>query len=634
MAKVRLPVIVGLGGISAAGRSSFHHAYRRMVMDSLDQASRQQSLFALGTMTGDVCHSGGSWRNGVGDSVTAVDAELEQRLKNKTLIRRLEKSHFDVDKLPWFTPMEVESDAEVPMEFRCLAKQLPVDIPENWQIEDLPEGKVRVRLQGSAEFKLVNSRQSPVQAAGQLPSGFEPGDLYASRFHPRGLQMSIVAASDALNSMGLEWSELMTQLPPDQVAVYSGSVMAQLDGNGYGGLMQSRLKGGRVSSKQLALGLNTMPADFVNAYVLGSVGATGSVTGACATFLYNLRAGIEDIKSGRRRVVFVGNAEAPLTPEVFEGYAAMGALATDEGIRKLDASAQADHRRSSRPFGDNCGFTLAESAQYIVLMDDELALQNGARILGAVSDVFINADGYKKSISAPGPGNYITLAKAVASAQALLGKESIQHRSIIQAHGSSTPANRVTESKILDKVASVFDIKSWPVGAVKAYIGHSLAPASADQMMAILGQFAYGWLPGIKTMDAVADDVFAQRLNIPLADLQLGRGNVDVAFINSKGFGGNNASACVLSPERVMVMLEKRYGPAALARYQRKRDGVEQVARAYDESASRGDWRVRYRFGEDMIDEDELQLDQQRLLVPGFAQAIELPQQSIYQDMV
>src|SRR5690625_5890700 len=81
-------------------------------------------------------------------------------------------------------------------------------------------------------------------------------------------------------------------------------------------------------------------------------------------------------------------------------------------------------------------------------MDDALALELGADIHGAVNDVFINADGYKKSISAPGPGNYITMSKAVASARAIDGDETIQRRSMVQAHGSSTPQNRVSESEI------------------------------------------------------------------------------------------------------------------------------------------------------------------------------------------
>ena len=58
-----------------------------------------------------------------------------------------------------------------------------------------------------------------------------------------------------------------------------------------------------------------MPTDFINAYVLGSVGMTGSITGACATFLYNLQKGIDVITSGQARVVIVGNSEAPILPE-------------------------------------------------------------------------------------------------------------------------------------------------------------------------------------------------------------------------------------------------------------------------------------------------------------------------------
>jgi len=38
-----------------------------------------------------------------------------------------------------------------------------------------------------------------------------------------------------------------------------------------------------------------MPADFINAYLLGNLGTTGTSVAACATFLYNLRWGIKDI---------------------------------------------------------------------------------------------------------------------------------------------------------------------------------------------------------------------------------------------------------------------------------------------------------------------------------------------------
>ena len=46
----RLPVIVGFGGYNAAGRSSFHHAYRRTVLDSLDPIQQVSTLLSLASM--------------------------------------------------------------------------------------------------------------------------------------------------------------------------------------------------------------------------------------------------------------------------------------------------------------------------------------------------------------------------------------------------------------------------------------------------------------------------------------------------------------------------------------------------------------------------------------------------------
>jgi acetoacetyl-[acyl-carrier protein] synthase len=112
-----------------------------------------------------------------------------------------------------------------------------------------------------------------------------------------------------------------------------------------------------------------------------------------------------------------------------EGYSAMGALATDDDLRQLDglaADAPVNHRRACRPFSTNKGFTIAESAQFIVLFDDALAIEMGATVYGAVGDVFVNADGYKKSISAPGVGNYVTVAKAMAAARSIVGDKAFK----------------------------------------------------------------------------------------------------------------------------------------------------------------------------------------------------------------
>lgn len=631
----RLPVIVGFGGYNAAGRSSFHHGFRRTVIESLDAATRQETLAGLAVMTKLVTVVDGQYLDADGKplDLPAIESRYGERVLASTLVRRIEKSFIDVDAAPWQKSIGVTPEDGARITFITSRKQLPEPLPASWSVETLDSGEVRVTLGGTSEFKVESFRALPVKSAGQLPSGFEPGELYNSRFHPRGLQLSVVAATDAIRSIGLPWQQIVDQVQPDEIAVFSGSIMSQLDENGFGGLMQSRLKGGRVTAKQLPLGLNTMPADFINAYVLGSVGTTGSVTGACATFLYNLQKAIEQITSGRARVALVGNAEAPINQECIDGYGAMGALATEDGLRQVGGRDDVDFRRASRPFGENCGFTLAESSQYVVLMDDELALQLGADIHGAVTDVFINADGFKKSISAPGPGNYLTLAKAVASATQLFGSDAVRQRSFVHAHGSSTPANRVTESELLDRVAGAFGIDNWPLTAVKAFVGHSLAAASGDQLISALGTFRYGILPGIKTIDRVADDVHQQRLAIPLAD-QRDRANLDICFINSKGFGGNNATGVVISPRLAERMLHKRHGADAFAAYLDKREATRAAARDYDARALMGELDIIYNFGNDLIDDRELEVSTEGVKVPGFARPLLYARDERFSDML
>ena len=629
-----LPIVVGFGGFSAAGRSSGHHAYRRMVIESLPIQERQETLAGLAMMMGLVKYEGGNYQDESGNALTLeqVEANYGAAILDGTLIRRIEKTFFDVDAAHW-QKNAVLGAGDEPLTFDIRRRDLPEPIPSTWQVKDLDEDRVRVHAPSGLEVKFDSYRELPVKSAGQLPRGFDPGALYNSHYHPRALQLAVIGASDAVQSIGIEWQTIMDAVQPDQIGVYASNVMSQMDENGFGGLLQARLKGGRVSTKQCPLGLNTMPADFVNAYILGSVGHTGAIVGACASFLYNLRAAVEDNISGKCRVAVVGNAEAPILPEIIDGYATMGALASEEKLKKLDNSEHADPRRTSRPFGENAGFTMAEASQYIVLMDDALVMELGANIHGAVSDVFINADGFKKSISAPGPGNYITMAKAVAAARALLGDEAVRERSMIQAHGSSTPQNRVTESQIFDQVAQTFGITNWPVSAVKAYVGHSLSAASGEQLISSLGIFKYGLIPGIKTIDKVADDVFADRLQISINDIDRKNSPIDIAFLNSKGFGGNNATANVLAPHVVESMLTRRYGEGALKAYRNRSASTTVKANEYDQQALTGNFDTIYHFGKNLIDETQIKISESQVTLPGFTHAINLDLKNRFKDM-
>jgi len=629
----RLPLIIGMGGINAAGRTSFHQGFRRIVIDKLNAQAREETFVGLASLMKIVTAQDGTLVDTEGNTIepAEVESKFGQQILAGTLIRKIEKNHFDPDATHWHQKMNISpTDKHITFELR--AKELPQPVPSSWTVTDLGDKRVSVEIPEQLTITHDSYRDNPIKAAGQFPTGFEPAKLYNSRYQPRGLQATIFAATDAIRSTGLEWDAILDKISPDEVGTYSASIAGQMNDEGLGGLVKSRLTGSRVSTKQLALGLNSMSTDFINAYVTGNVGTTFTTSGACATFLYNLRAAVHDIEAGRTRVALVGSSEAAITPEMIEGFGNMSALANEEGLKRLDGTDTADHRRTSRPFGKNCGFTMGEGAQFIVLMDDALALEMGAKVLGSVADVFINADGYKKSITAPGPGNYITMAKSVALAEQVLGKEALQERSFILAHGSSTPQNRVTESLIYHKVAECFNIENWPIAAPKAYVGHSLGAASGDQMAMALGIFSDNIMPGITTIDEVAEDVHNEHLNIATEHWQCP--DMDIAFINSKGFGGNNATATVFSPKVSLAMMQKRYGTTAIEAYQTKLAEVEKAQQVYRDNANNGQFDLIYKFGEGLINEADIKLTNDSLTFAEFKNSINLPSNNPFGDMV
>ena len=490
-----------------------------------------------------------------------------------------------------------------------------------------------------AEFNIDNGinrniyrethKRCDVQSAGQIPTGFDVASLYNSKHHPRGLQLALYAAADALGNLGMNADDIKQHMRPDDIAVYMGSTAGQLDMQGFGGMLCAPLLGQRNTSRQLPMGISTMPADFINAYLLGNTGATGSNNGACASFLYNLRMALDDIRSGRRKLVLTGNSEAPLIPGIVEGFNAMGALATEERLQKLEGKnydQQPDFRKASRPFAHNFGFTLAESAQCFVLVSRDTALELGLNILGSIGDVFIHADGYKRSISAPGIGNYITMGKAMASAKRTLSKTALGddalQKSFVQAHGSSTPQNRTTESDMFNRLAKEFGIADWPVCAVKAHLGHSISAASADQLLMTLGSWQHGILPGITTASEIAPDVHQSHLTIPLSHTKVSTEEIPVCFINSKGFGGNNASAWVLSGQASREHLQDTVPESTWHNYIAKNESIRAKQQAYLTAIAQENLPLPYRDKENQPEPDDIELSAEGMKLPGWAERV------------
>ena len=562
---------------------------------------------------------------GLSPDISMNEAQAQHVLEN-TLIRRIHPDWFNPDAVPFNRLGHTKETSSIwlgPL-------QIPNPLPVGWSV-GRKEGRLTEYVIEPGDLLKPCTRKLSVQAAGMAPTGFRPDMFYPSRNHPRTLQLALFALSDCWLSSGLRWHHIKHHIAPNQVAVFAGSSIGQMDESGFGGMLKSALLGKRTTSKQLPLGYPQMPADFSNAYVLGSLGRSGATMGACASFLYNLHNAIDGIQEGRYKVAIVGGADCPITPEVIEGFRAMGALAEDQGLRELDGLSDTDtpnYRRTSRPFGLNCGFTMGESSQYVILMDDQLALELGATIYGSVPTVASHADGGKRSISAPGAGNYLTLAQAAASIRDLLGQDVLAHETLVQAHGTSTPQNRVTESDVLSRVAQTFGIDQWMVSAVKSQLGHSQGTAGGDQLAVSLGAFASQIAPGIQTTETLAPDVIQQGLDFVLQSREQ---TLSAALINAKGFGGNNATAAVLSPEATATLLQSRHGPIQIA----GSDEVRARQERYRHEIDRGTIEILYHYGENIVDGSDLEMTATSVSVPGFGHSMPLDQaKTKYSDLI
>ena len=540
----KLPVIVGFGGISAAGRSSCFHGAARLGFHAYNKERRAGVLASLAGLgvTGDPLHA--------------------------SLVRT--------------SP---------------LLKHSPLTIlhPEN--------GK------NTLTHKSLSST-----AAGQIPDGFLPESLYHAKGHPRGLSLLVFAAADAIHSSGLDVMGLCQAMGPQRMGVFASASIGQHDLNGWGGLHQDGYAGKRVAAKKLPLGYPQMPADFLSAYILGQFGINMGAMGACATFLYNLKLAADSIIEGRLNLAFCATSDAPLTPNVAEAFANMGALAKDADILLRKPSHMSEDeafRESAKPFGEGIGMILGEGAQACILMDAKSAIEIGAPILGAVPSVFVHADGFKSSITAPGVGNYITMHRATSFVEHFLSKEALKHRSYVIAHGSSTPQNRLTESHILSKTAKAFGIDKWLVTGVKGSLGHTQGTASGDQLMAALATEPLGHMTGIETTHQLGETTCKERLDFVLKTRPLDKEEGQIALLNSKGFGGNNATAVYLSQRATLSLLQKSGTLHDLTTYLHATENALENCDAYDESAKAGRFDLIYRHGEGVILDEEVHVSRE-----------------------
>ena len=251
-------------------------------------------------------------------------------------------------------------------------------------------------------------------------------------------------------------------------------------------------------------------------------GPSETVVTACAAGTHGIANAARLVASGRCDVVVGGGAEASMHPVAVAAFANMTALSTSGVSRPFDV------RRD--------GFVISEGAAALVLEAWDHAVARGARIYAEIAGSASTADAHHITQPAPdGQGAVACMEQALVDAQ--LSAADIAH---INAHGTSTPLNDLTESRAINKV---FGEPGPPVTSTKGVTGHGLGAAGAIEAVASILAIDRRVIPptyGCEELDA--------EIHLDVVRGEARPWEPGPVLSNSFGFGGHNGCLVILPP--------------------------------------------------------------------------------------
>mgnify|MGYP000028151280 FL=1 len=337
------------------------------------------------------------------------------------------------------------------------------------------------------------------------------------------VQYGVAAAAQALKNADLiddMQAGKLTNVNPDRVGVVIGS--------GIGGI---------TTIEETAVKLNNegarkvspffVPSSIVNmaagqvAIRHGIRGANLAISTACTTSTHAIGLAARLIAYGDADVMVAGGCEKASSPMGIGGFSAMQALSTRND----------EPTRASRPFDkDRDGFVLGDGAGVVVLESLAHAKARKATILAELIGFGMSDDAVH--ITAPpedGEGARRAMEQALAD-----GGIDPSEVGYINAHGTSTPAGDVAESRAIETIFG----KDVLVSSTKSMTGHLLGAA--------------GGIEAIFTVQALQQQVVPPTINLDNQDPACTLDYVPdearkveglkFAISNSFGFGGTNGS--------------------------------------------------------------------------------------------
>jgi len=251
-----------------------------------------------------------------------------------------------------------------------------------------------------------------------------------------------------------------------------------------------------------------------------------TVASACAAGSQAIGEGYRLIQGGKADIMIAGGSEATLNFMGFVGFVLIHAL-----VERYPTP-----QKASRPFDrKRNGFVMSEGAGAVILEELEHARSRRVPMLGEILGYGASADAYRITDTHP-TGLGATLAMRGALEDASLTPEDVDY---INAHGTSTTQNDVTETRAIKEVFGQ-RAKGIPVSSNKSMLGHTIAAAGAIEL--------------ILTLVGLNRSILLPTINYEFPDPKCDLDYVPneartkehrIAISNSFGFGGQNACLCV-----------------------------------------------------------------------------------------
>jgi 3-oxoacyl-[acyl-carrier-protein] synthase II len=410
------------------------------------------------------------------------------------------------------------------------------DVASFWT--SMKEGK-----SGAGPITRFDASRTESKIAAEV-KGFDPSpymDKKESRKMALFSQFAVAAAVQAWRDAGLgEGFNPPSEGAPAPSLPYSSERVGAVMGIGIGGieaLLESHKKmleagPGRMLPMTVPLMISNEGTANV-AMRLGLHGPAFTAVTACASSTDALGQALDLIRAGRCDAVVAGGSEAAVTEFAVGGFCRLQALTTAYNDTPEKASRPFDKARD--------GFLLGEGAAALILEDWDKAKARGARIYAELAGYGASCDSYH--LTAPDPeGNGGALAFRFALEDAGLKPEDIDY---YNAHGTSTPINDPTETKMLKKALGDH-ARKIAISSTKSMTGHLLGAAGAIEAIACIKAMEEGFVPPTINLENPDLEAGCDLDYVPKVGRKM---SVRAAASASLGFGGHNGVVVLKRPE-------------------------------------------------------------------------------------